>query len=48
MALLVLLERVVLEAQLQPVVEAAVEGGVVEAAVVREEMEQLALILLLE
>ena len=46
MALLVLLRRVVLEVQLQPV--AMAEGGVVEVAAVREEMELMALILLLE
>jgi hypothetical protein len=38
---------VVLEAQLQLAAVAEEEGGVVEAAVVREEMEQLALLMLL-
>jgi len=39
---------VVLEAQLQQVVMVAEEVGVVEAVAAREEMEQMALILLLE
>jgi hypothetical protein len=39
---------VVLEAQLQLAEAAEEEGGVVEAAAAREEMEQLALTLLLE
>ncbi len=37
----------VLEAQLQQAVAAEEEGGVVEAAVVREEMERMALVVLL-
>jgi hypothetical protein len=44
MARLVLLRRVVLEAQLQLAVAAEEEGGVVEAAVVREEMERMVLL----
>jgi hypothetical protein len=39
---------VVLEVQLQPVAMAVAEGGVVEVAAVREEMELMALVLLLE
>jgi hypothetical protein len=45
MALLVLLERVVLVVPLQLVVAAVEAEGVVEAEVVREQMEQLVRIL---
>jgi hypothetical protein len=48
MALLVLLRQVVLEAQLQLAAAAAEEGEVVEAVVVREEMELMVLLLLAE
>jgi hypothetical protein len=48
MALLVLLRQVVLEAQIQRVAVAVGARGVVEAVVVREETERMALLLLAE